>query len=250
MYLSWIIPCYNEEHRIGKTIREVEAYLRAKNFSYEIIAVDDNSKDKTREVIRDLMGEIPNLRLIEKSPKGKGGAVRQGMLEARGEIRLFSDADNSTAPDHFDKMGPFFETGYDVVISSRDSKDAEGASRDVEEQWYRELFANLGNLMIQALGVWGIWDTQNGFKAFTAKAAETIFSRLTILGWAFDIEVLVLARRLGYKLAIIPVRWRFEADSKVTLGTYIEVFKDVFRIRWNVISGKYSKAPKTIYAAK
>ncbi|MBI2054500.1 MAG: glycosyltransferase family 2 protein [Candidatus Sungbacteria bacterium] len=241
MHLSWIIPCYNEEHRIEKTIREVADYLRTKGFDYEIIAVDNNSKDRTREVIKRLSNEIMGLRLVEASKGGKGGAVKRGMLEARGDVRIFSDADNSTSPDHFDKMEPLFQQGYDVVISSRDPKDAKGAGRDVEEPWHREIFANVGNLIIQILGVWGIWDTQNGFKGFTAKAADQIFGALTISGWAFDVEVLVLAKRLGYRVGIIPVSWRYEIDSKITLGSYVEVFRDVFRIRWNIITGKYAK---------
>lgn len=241
MKLSWIIPCHNEERRIEKTIREVSDYLRAKGFDYEIIAVDNNSKDRTREIIKRLSDEIRELRLVEAREKGKGVAVKRGMLEAKGDIRLFSDADNSTSPDHFDKMEPLFQQGYDVVISSRDPKDAKGAGRDVEEPWYREIFANVGNLIIQILGVWGIWDTQNGFKGFTAKAADKIFSALTIKGWAFDVEVLVLAKRNKYRLGVIPILWRYEADSKITLGSYVEVFKDVFRIRWNIITGRYAR---------
>ena len=161
------------------------------------------------------------------------------MLNALGHVRLFSDADNSTAPENFDKMIPFFEHGYDVVISSRDKKDAEGASRDIEEPWYREILGNAGNILIQIFGVWGIWDTQNGFKALTEKAAKDIFSKTLMCGWSFDIEMLALARRLGYKIGVIPVRWKFEQDSKVTLGAYIGVFIDVFKIRWNLIINKY-----------
>lgn len=241
MHLSWIIPMHNEEHRIEKTLREVDAYLRAKNITggYEIIAIDNASTDRTAEVIREL--EIPYVRLMQEQNKGKGQAVRNGMLEAKGEIRIFSDSDNSTAPEYFDAMEPLFGQGYDVVISSRDPKDAVGASRDVEEPWYREILGNVGNLIIQIFGVWGIWDTQNGFKAFTAKAAQDIFSRQRIPGWAFDIEVLALARKLGYRIAIIPIRWKFDADSKVTLKAYLQVFLDVFRIRWNLITRKYKR---------
>lgn len=239
MYLSWIIPTYNEERRIEKTVREVDAYLKTKNFDYEIIVADSASKDKTREIIKKLAGEIKELRLVEIKNKGKGYAVKNGMLSAKGDIRLFSDADNSTSPQHFDKMQPLFSQGCAVVISSRNPKDAPGAGRDVKEPWYRELFGKLGNMLIQTVGVWGIWDTQNGFKAFTAQAAETIFPKLKITGWAFDIEILVLARRLKYKIGIIPVIWRYETESKVNWKTYIEVFKDTFKIRWYLITGKY-----------
>lgn len=245
MYFSWIIPAYNEERRIERAIREVDAYLHSKNFpgGYEIIVVSSASKDRTADVVLQLTAEFPRLKLTEVVNLGKGLAVRHGMLSASGEIRLFADADNSTPPRYFDDMVPLFARGYDVVISSRDPKDAPGASRDVKEPWYREFLANLGNLVIQTFGVWGVWDTQNGFKAFTAKAAQGIFSRSRIHGWAFDIEVLALARRLGYPIGIIPVHWRHDPDSRLTIGVYLEVLLDVFRIRWNLITNRYQLSP-------
>jgi dolichyl-phosphate beta-glucosyltransferase len=241
LYLSWIIPAYNEEKRIEKTLREVDRYLRSKNFSdgYEIIVANSASRDRTVEIAEGLKSQIFNLRIVNLENKGKGWAVRQGMLEARGEIRLFSDADNSTAPENFDKMIPFFEQGYDIVISSRDPKDAPGASRDVKEPWYREILGNLGNIVVQLFGVWGIWDTQNGFKALKRESAEDIFPRMVMKGFSFDIEMLAIAKKLGKRIAIIPVRWQFEAGSKVTLKDYIKVFLDVFKIRWNLLTNKY-----------
>lgn len=241
MYLSWIIPAYNEERRISKTLGEVDAYLRSRNFSggYEIIVVNSASIDRTAEIVLGLMAELPCLKLSEVVNLGKGLAVQHGMRLAKGAIRLFSDADNSTPPRYFDDMAPLFVQGYNLVISSRDSKDAPGAKRDVKEPWYREILANLGNLVVQIFGVWGIWDTQNGFKAFTARAAEEIFSRTRIRGWAFDIEALALARRLGLRIGIIPIHWRHDPDSRLTVGVYLEVLIDVFRIRWNLMTGKY-----------
>lgn len=243
MYLSWVIPAYNEERRIEKTIREVEAYLKAKNFEYEIIVADSASRDRTLEIVNKLAAEFSahggNLRLLAVENRGKGYAVKMGMLSAKGDIRLFSDADNSTAPSYFDAMTPFFQKGFDVVISSRDPKDAMGATRDVKEPWYREIMGRMGNLLIQIFGVWGVWDTQNGFKAFTRKAAGELFHLQRITGFAFDIEILALAKKRGYKIAVIPIRWKFDPDSKVTLKAYLLVFLDVFRIRWNLIRGKY-----------
>lgn len=241
MYLSWIIPAHNEEKRIEKTLREVDAYLRKKSFpgEYEILLMDNGSTDKTREVAERTLPEIKNLQIMSVQEIGKGATVRDGMVKARGDIRLFSDADNSTDPKYFDAMEILFRQGCDVVISSRDAKDAPGAARDVEEPWYREILGNAGNLIIQVFGVWGVWDTQNGFKAFTAPAAARIFSQTRMGGFSFDIEVLALARKYGYRMGIIPIRWKFEADSKVTLKAYLQVFVDVFRIRWNLISGAY-----------
>lgn len=243
MYLSWLIPAYNEERRIEKTIREVDAYLRTKDIQdgYEIIICDSASTDNMRKIVERLIPEIRGLRMLNVVNRGKGWAVTQGMLQAHGAIRLFSDADNSTAPNYFDAMEPLFRAGHDIVISSRDPKDALGASRDIKEQWYRELMGNVGNLIIQIFGIWGIWDTQNGFKACTARAAQDIFSRTKMVGFSFDIEMLALAKKLTYRIGIIPVHWKFDPDSKVTLKSYIQVFVDVFKIRWNFILGRYSK---------
>ncbi|OHA00587.1 MAG: hypothetical protein A3C11_02935 [Candidatus Sungbacteria bacterium RIFCSPHIGHO2_02_FULL_49_12] len=241
MYLSWIIPAKNAELLIEKSVREVDSYLRVKGFEYEILVVENGPRDKTSEIVESLRSEIPALQLLHVPDPGKGGAVKDGILKAKGEIRLFSDADNSTAPNYFDKMLPLFKAGCEVVISSRDAKDAEGAGRDIEEPWYREILGNLGNIVIQLFGVWGIWDTQNGFKALTAATADRIFSQTKIMGFAFDIEMLLLARRFKYKMCIIPVKWKFDPHSTVTLSAYLAVFLDVFRIRWNVMRGIYPK---------
>lgn len=241
MYLSWIIPSHNEEKRIEKTIREVDVYLRSKNFpgGYEVIVADSFSQDRTSEIVKNLQAQISNLQLLVVENKGKGFAVKQGALAAKGDIRLFSDADNATSPDHFDKMIPFFNEGYDVVISSRSPRDAAGASEDIPESFLRRTAGKAGNLIIQIFAVPGIWDTQNGFKAFRTKAAHDIFSRLRMTGFSFDIEVLAIARRLGYKIGIIPVNWKHDPESKVTLKSYLQVFGDVFWIRWNLMTGKY-----------
>ncbi len=249
MYLSWVIPTYKEERRIEKTVREVAAYLRGKKFpgGYEIIVADSSSPDRTEAIVLGLKKEIPALQLLRVENKGKGWGVKQGMLAAQGEIRLFSDADNSTPPQSLDNMLPFFVQGYDIVISSRDPKDAPGASRDVEEPWYREIMGNAGNFMIQLVGgAWGIWDTQNGFKALTALATEEIFSRIRMNGFSFDIEMIALSRRLEFKLGIIPVKWKFDPDSKVTLKDYFRVLADVFKIRWNLITNKYRMGEKRL----
>lgn len=241
MYLSWIIPAYNEEKRIEKTLREVDRYLRSRNFpgGYEIVVSNAASKDRTRTIVEGLMPHIQNLRIINHENSGKGHAVKVGILDAKGDIRLFSDADNSTPPASFDAMKKRFDDGCDIVISSRNSKDAPGASRDVKEQWYREVLGMLGNIIIQIFGVWGIWDTQNGFKALTASAAQKIFSQTRMVGFSFDIEMLALAKKFGYRIGIIPVRWTYEPDSKVTLRSYVQVFADVFKIRWYLLTGAY-----------
>ncbi len=239
-YLSVIIPAYNEEERITKTLDKISSFLKTQPYSYEILVVCDGSKDKTADVVRDLKLSIPNLNLIDrKKNMGKGYTVKEGILAAKGKVRLFTDADNSTDISYFEKMRPFFDKGYDVVISTRDPKDAEGASQDVPQPWHKRLMGNMGNLYIQIMAVPGIWDTQNGFKAFRDYAAEKIFPKTKINRWAFDVEVLALAKKFNYKIGIIPIHWINDPDSRVSLAAYFKVLYDVFKIRLNIIKRRY-----------
>ncbi|MCX6738175.1 MAG: glycosyltransferase family 2 protein, partial [Candidatus Parcubacteria bacterium] len=204
MKLSVIFPAYNEENRIPKTIRLASEYLKRQSYDYEILVVNDGSKDRTAEIIRNMESEIPKLRLIDNEKnKGKGGVVKQGMLEARGEYRLFSDSDNSTSIDQVEKMWPFFEKGFDVVIGSRDIK---GAILNPPQPWIRKVIFgdSFKYIRMFIIGLWNIQDTQCGFKCFTNKAAEDIFSKAKIDGFVFDVECLMLAKRLGYKIKEIP----------------------------------------------
>ena len=239
-YLSIIIPAYNEEKRISKTLLAVDQYLQKQNFTYEILVVSDGSGDKTGEVASSFEKSIKGLRLIDnKENHGKGWVVRQGMLEAKGQVRLFMDADNATTLDHFDKMKSYFESGADVVIGTRDSKDAKGAKQAVPQPWLKRQLGNAGNILIQIFAVWGVWDTQCGFKAFSAKATEDIFSKTKIDRWGFDIEVLALAKKMKYKINIIPTYWINDPDSKVNLKGYLRTFKELFQIWWWMVTGKY-----------
>src|SRR3990172_6816637 len=191
-YLSVIVPAYNEAQRIPKTLERLHQYLADKSFTYEIVVELDGPTDGTREVLDRISSEISNLRIIDRPVnRGKGFTVREGMLEARGQIRLFTDADNSTDIAHFDRMKPLFDQGCDLVIASRSPKDAPGAEQAVPQASYKRVIGAIGNRIVQLLAVPGIWDTQCGFKAFCAEAAERIFSRLTVDRWGFDIEGLV-----------------------------------------------------------
>ncbi|MAF20508.1 MAG: hypothetical protein CMI55_02375 [Parcubacteria group bacterium] len=240
IYLSVIIPAYNEEKRISKTLLDIDRYLSRQKYTYEIIVVNDGAKDKTAQVVNKFANLIKNLRLIDnKKNHGKGWVVKQGMLEAVGEIRLFMDADNATTIDHFEKMIPLFNQGYEVVIGSRDKKDAPGAKQSVAQSFIKRQLGNTGNLLIQLLAVSGIWDTQCGFKAFTAKATKDIFTRALINRWGFDIESLALARKLKYRIGIIPVNWVNDPDSHVSLKGYLNTFRELFKIKWNLIRHKY-----------
>ena len=240
IYLSVIIPAYNEEKTISNTLLDIDNYLSKQDFSSEIVVVSDGSKDKTAQVVNNLAKLVKNLRLIDNQENhGKGWVVRQGMLEAKGEYRLFMDADNATTIDHFDKMRPFLNKGNEIVIGSREKKDARGAHQAVPQSFIKRWLGDMGNLLIQLLAVPGIWDTQCGFKVFRADAAENIFKRCRMDRWALDIEALALARKFGYKIGIIPVRWINNPDSRVGLKGYLITLRELFKIKWNLITGKY-----------
>jgi len=239
MYLSVIIPAYNEEKRLPKTLEEIDKYLSKQNYDYEILAVNDGSKDKTVEVAKSLLLKIRNLKVTGyKVNQGKGYAVRFGMLEARGDYRIFTDADNSTSIDQVDKMWPEFEKGYDIVIGSRDVK---GAILDPPQPWLRQLILGEGFKLLRKIivGLWGIEDTQCGFKCFKGKVIEDVFPKCKINRFAFDPEFLIIAKKLGYKIKEIPVYWRNDPESKVKFKWMVNMGLDLLKIRWNLIKGIY-----------
>ncbi len=235
-YLSVIIPAYNEAKRLPLTLIDIDKHLAAVNFDYEIIVVDNNSSDATLEIAQRFIPLIKNLKVIECKIQGKGAAVKKGILEAKGEIRLFTDADNSTSIDHFFKMEPYFKEGYEVVIGSR---DVPGAQLDPPQPWYRNLLGDLGNIFIQLMVLKGIKDTQCGFKAFSEKAALSIFPLSEIKGWGFDVEILALARKMGYKIKEIPVHWVNSSFSHVKPSAYLNVLLEVVKIKIRLMRNKY-----------
>ena len=232
IYLSVIVPAYNEADRLPKTLRRFQEYFSAQPYSYEILVVSDGSRDGTVEAAEKLAGEIKNLRVIGREKNmGKGYTVKEGMLAAYGRIRLFADADNATDISHFEKMRLLFDRGFDAAICSRDPKDAPGAKQAVAQVWWKRALGNMGNLYIQWLAVPGIWDTQCGFKAFRDFAAERIFSAARINRWAFDVEALALARKLNYKIGIIPANWINDPHTTVRFSSYLHTLWEVFKIR-------------------
>ncbi len=242
MYLSVIIPAKNEEKHIERTVRSVFDYLTSRNIEHEIIVVSNGSTDRTDEIVRQLIvAAVPTLKLVDYShTAGKGYAVKQGMLKASGQFRMFMDADNSTTINHIEKMMPYFNQGYDVVIGSiaiKGKKVAKGS----EPAW-RILFGKMGNIFIQIMAVPGIHDTQRGFKIVTAQAAEDIFPRITIMHWGFDVEMLALARKFGHKIKEVPVDWHNDPNSRVGLKAYFEVLLETVKVRWNLITGLYNKS--------
>ena len=238
MYLSVIIPAYNEEKHIRTTIESIYRYLSNKNMEHEIMVVTDGSTDTTDDIVRSMFPATPTIQLLNYKPnKGKGYAVCQGMLKAKGQYRLFTDADNATSIDHIEKMMPYFQDGYDVVIASIAVKGANVASGS-EPAW-RRLFGKAGNLFIQVVAVPGIHDTQRGFKIVTAKASESIFPKMTIDRWGFDVEMLALARKFGYKIKEVPITWKNDPNSHVKLNAYFQVLMETVKIRWNLLTNKY-----------
>jgi glycosyltransferase involved in cell wall biosynthesis len=244
MYLSVIIPAYNEAERIPKTLVAMDAYLSKVNYPYEILVVNDGSRDRTAEVVLNMAKIVKNLKLVDiKKNHGKGSVVREGMLRAKGDIRLFMDADNSTSVDQVETMLPFFKNGFGVVIGSR---AVPGAKLEPAEPFYRQLAGKGLNLIVQVLLLWGIWDTQCGFKAYTAEAAEKIFSVSKIVTWGFDVETIALAKRFGYSVKEVPVRWVNDTRSRVKFSGGLQFLRDIFKIRWWLWTGAYQTLTETL----
>ncbi len=234
-YLSVIIPAYNEAKRLPPTLVDISKHLEKIEFEYEIIVVDNNSTDATSEVVERFSHLIKNLKLVKLEMKGKGLAVKEGMLKAEGEYRAFTDADNSISFDQIINALKHFRDGVDVVIGSRDVKGARE-----EQPWYRQLAGNIGNLIIQALLLPGLWDTQCPLKIFKAEVAEKVFSVAKIKHWGFDVEILSLAKKMGYKIKEIPAVFISAPGSGVKPITYIYVLLEVFKIKWWLITNKYN----------
>ncbi|MFA6296627.1 MAG: dolichyl-phosphate beta-glucosyltransferase [Patescibacteria group bacterium] len=238
MKLSVVIPAYNEEKRITKTLESVNEYLTKQDFDYEILVVANNCTDNTDKVVLDLKNKIKNLELMDIGAgiPGKGGAVKVGFLKAQGEYIMFMDADNATKINELDHFWNYFDEGYDIVIGSRDTK---GSKVVVSQAWYKELAGKIGNLLIQIVALPGIHDTQCGFKIFKQKVVKDVFPIQKLGGWGFDIEILALAKKFGYKIKEEPITWFNAVGSKVSMGDYLHVFSDLFKVRWWLWTGVY-----------
>ncbi len=238
-FLSVIIPTKDEAKRLPLTLIDADRHLKRAEYSSEVIVVSDGSTDRTVEIVTRMSGLIQNLKLIaNEANRGKGFVVRQAMLEAKGNYRLFMDADNSTSVDQFEKMLPYFKEGYDVVIGSRAVK---GAKLDPPQPWYRQILGKASNLLIQLLVAPGIHDTQCGFKCFSEEAAERIFLHMTIDRWGFDIEAIALAKLYGYKIKEMPVRWVNDTRSTLGANAYLLTLRDLVNIKWNLMRNVYDQ---------
>lgn len=238
MYLSVIIPTYNEAEKILNTLSSIRDYLSGKSYDWEVIVVNDGSTNNTAELVRGFIEKHDGFRLIDNQKnQGKGYVVRQGMLEAKGDFRLFMDADGSTTIDHLDKFWPYTKQGSDIVIGSI---EIEGAKIFEHAQWYRRWLGRISKYLIRFMtGLWEIHDTQRGFKVFTARAAEDIFPKVKIKRFGFDFEVLALAKKSGYKIKEAPVIWNNPKGSTVGLKSYAATLKELIKVRFNLWMRRY-----------
>jgi dolichyl-phosphate beta-glucosyltransferase len=238
--LSIVVPAYNEELRLSPTLARLHAYLSKQPLRYEIIVVDDGSKDATCALVEKTALEMPHLRLVRQMPnRGKGAAVRLGMLSARGQIRVMCDADGSMPPEQLPALlAPIIACETSISIGSR---YAPGAKTDVKQPKYRVLWSRLCNKVIQRSLVPGVKDTQCGFKAFTAETARELFTVARIDGWAFDLEILALAKRRGMAVREVGVEWSDDGRSRVNpLKDMWKVVKEAVTIRRNLRHNVYA----------
>lgn len=249
-FLSIVVPAYNEERRLPATLASIGAFLAAQPFDAEIIVVDDGSSDATVARAAEAQQNHPALRIVRNDHRGKGYAVRAGMLLAQGRYVLFTDADLAVPMTEWAKLEPLLEAGNEVVIGTREGL---GAHR-IGEPRYRHFMGRIFNGVVRLIALGGIQDTQCGFKAFQREAAQHLFQSVQLYGdsaklvsgaavTAFDVEVLFLARKFGYRVKEVPVTWQYGEETKVDpVRDSWRNFSDVLRVRWNDLRGRYAAA--------
>jgi len=236
-FLSIVVPAHNEQARLPVSLPRIREFLEAQNFDWEVVVVDSGSTDRTAEVVRHLDVGRPWLRLVQVDRPGKGLAVRTGMLAARGAYRFICDADLSMPIEEVVRFFPPQGPTVDIAIASR---EAAGATR-YDEPAFRHLVGRAFNLLVRWIAIPEIQDTQCGFKCFRAEAAQDLFRVQRLDGWTFDVEVLYVALRRGYRVAEIPISWYHQPGSRVRVWRdSLTMFADLFRIRRNWRSGVYA----------
>lgn len=234
--LSIIVPTFNESARIGLTVSALQSYLPTLGLPWELRIVDDGSRDQTATIVESINRVDPRVVLQREPHRGKGGTIRAGMLAARTDLRFMCDADLSMPAAELARFVALVPSRFDIVIGSREGLGA----RRVGEPGYRHVMGRTFNALVRRLAVPGISDTQCGFKMFTRDAAELVFSRTTLDGWAFDIEALVIARQFGLRVHEMPIEWHYREESRVSpLRDSLLMTRDVLRIRANLATGRY-----------
>ncbi len=228
IYLSVIIPAYNEESRLGETLDTIHSFLKQQPYTSQIIVVDDGSTDRTVEIAEE--ADIPELWIVKNERNmGKGAAIRNGIKAAEGEVVLFTDADNSSPIEEVSKLLEAINEGYDVAIGSRALPES---NIEVHQPWHRETMGRIFNLLVRMIVLRGIKDTQCGFKLFKKEVARKAFNEQKLSGFAFDVEVLILARRHGKTIKEVPIRWINSPASRVSpLSDALKMFTDLIRLR-------------------
>jgi glycosyltransferase involved in cell wall biosynthesis len=239
---SVVVPAYNEAAGIAGTVERLSRYLDGTSLSWEIVVVDDGSTDATAATVEALAAADAHVRLVRGGRHGKGAAVRRGMLEAAGTWRFMADADLSTPPENIGRFFAALKSAQPVPHVLIGSREAPGAER-VGEPWRRHIAGRAFNSLVRLCVLPGIQDTQCGFKLFSAEAVTALFPRTTIDGFAFDVEVLTLARRGGYGVREVGVEWHCRADSRVSIWRGAAAFADILRVSWNGWSGRYRGIP-------
>ncbi|MBI2165905.1 MAG: glycosyltransferase family 2 protein [Chloroflexi bacterium] len=235
-FLSIVIPAYNEERRILKTLERVLAFLKAQPYTWEVLVVDDGSTDSTAGQVEELARGEQGLRVLRLGHQGKGWAVKQGMLDARGRFRFFCDADLAMPIDQLPRFLERCTAGVPVVIGSREAPGARRFGEPLPRHWMGRIF----NGLVRLLAVPGIMDTQCGFKCFSSESAEALFPAQRLKGFSFDVEVLFLARQLGLPVEEIPIDWYHNPNSKVIPWRDVWVMsRDLLRIRLLHRRGRY-----------
>jgi dolichyl-phosphate beta-glucosyltransferase len=235
-FLSVVVPAYNEERRLPATLERLSVHLARQPFDWEIWVVENGSTDRTADIVRDSARRFPGIHLAQSPARGKGLAVRIGMLRSAGRFRFLCDADLSMPVEEIGRFLPPQIEEIDVAIGSR---EAAGARR-FGEPAYRHLTGRVFSLAVKLLILRGFEDTQCGYTCFRDSVAEDLFSRQRFDGWAFDVEVLYLARKRGYRIREVPIPWYYQTESRIRLvRDSFRMFSDLLRIRWNDWKGVY-----------
>ena len=245
-FLSVIIPAYNEESRIVGTLREVVDYLASQPYSWEVVVVDDGSADRTSVLVESFASSESGVYLISVPHGGKGWAVNRGMLWATGEYRFLCDADLSMP---FEQVSRFLPPGISQSDISIGSRNVPG-SRRIGEPRHRQVMGRIYNLLVRFLALPDLLDTQCGFKCFRGQVARELFPFQRLYGFAFDVEILFLARKRKFQISEVPIDWYYRSESKIRpLKDSFAMTRDILRMRWHYLRGRYKKVPMPADAA-